>query len=179
MSSEKKEAISLASIMSIAFAVVLSFDTLVFNKVPIILMLWGLVAGLVIGHQEVRSFWVNYKLAILPSLILCISPPIAALFRALLAVAAGVVPNVQSFFGYSIFNPGWLQYKPFLVLAVVVCAYIITSIILTVGSMASGLLLRYLSSAYAAGPAAFERVEKIAKRVISILTILGIFALLS
>jgi len=45
--------------------------------------------------------------------------------------------------------------------------------------MASGLLLRYLSSAYSAGPAAFGRIEKIAKRKISILTILGIFVLLT
>jgi len=179
MSPEKKEAISLAGMISIAFAVVLSFDHLVFNKVPIILLLWALVGGLVIGHQEIRSFWINYKLAIFPSLILCIAPPIAASFRALLAVAADVTPDVQSFLGYSIFNPGWLQQKPFLVLAVVICTYLITSVILAVASIASGLLLRYLSSAYTAGPAAFERVEKIAKRVVSILTILGIFALLT
>ena len=178
MSPEKVEAVALASVISLAFAILLSTTSLIFDKVPIVLLVWALIAGTILGHQEVRKFLVSFKLAIVPAAVLCLAPTAMALLRALLAAAANVVPDVQNFLGYSIFNPAWWRVKPLMVMAVLVVSFTVSSLLLTLCSLAGGRILSHLSTAYSAGPAAFERVEKIIKRILAILSVAGVYALL-
>ena len=175
MSPDKTESIALASVISFAFAILLGTTTLIFNKLPLVMLLWGVMAGMVLGHQEVKRIHAILKLAIIPSAVLCLAPTIMALLRALLAAAAGVMPDVQNFMGYSIFNPGWWHSKPGTVSAVLLVSFVVSTVILTGCSLASGRIQAHLSTAYAAGPEAFERVEKILKRVLAIGSVVGVY----
>jgi len=175
MSPEKIESIALASVISLAFAILLSMTTLIFNKLPLVMLLWGMVAGMVLGHREVKRIYVILKLAIIPSAVLCLAPTVMALLRALLAETAGVIPDVQNFMGYSIFNPGWWHSKPGAVSVVLLVSFIVSTGILTICSLSSGRIQSHLSTAYSPGPAAFERVEKILKRVLAIGSVIGVY----
>lgn len=173
----KVESIALAAVISLAFAIQLSARNLGFDTVVIVLFVWAVICGIVLGQKGVRRPGLGLKLAVVPAVVLCVAPFFAALFRALLAVAAGTVPNVQHFFGYSLFDPGWWVSKPLTMTSVLGVAIILCWVLLTLCTLAGGLILAHLSTAYAAGPQAFARVEGIVKRLLAIASVLGVFLL--
>lgn len=175
MSPEKVEAIALASLVSLAFAVPLSSSALIFDRASIVLLLWGVIGGLILSHSEIRRVRFSAYLAIIPAAVLCLAPTTMAVLRSLLAAASGVVPDRQNFLGYSVFNPQWWLVNPMRVSLVLAVLFLVCVALLTLCCVAGGRVLIHLEAAYRAGPEAFERVEKIAKRVIAVLALVGAY----